>query len=350
MTLIIIEGSNGAGKSAFAERIALELKSRFAEDPVERYHRGPPSVHPVLEYSEPLWDYVPDANRHIICERWHVGEQVYPELLHRDTQLTPGVLLWLEMFLRARGALLVHVTGRKQQIRDQFTNRDREHWQVVSSQVPEIVDRFTAAVMDSTLRKIEVTNVFDPDAAVFVVDEAIIAAKQVAHLSPFQTYIGPEFPGAILLGERRGQQHELAEGPAFGPLPGTSGQYLMEALAEQPGSVPPFGIANTCDVDDVFALWHATQWPTLIPLGDRARRRLRELGLPQRGRWPHPQFVRRFMHTNRSNYGAALAASLFRPTQYGWDRSFGWRPDDPAPRRHRRRSARNGDAGASATS
>src|SRR5580765_4211415 len=103
--LIIIEGPDGVGKTTLAESLAKELAE--SGDEVELLHRGPPKSHPLDEYVLPLLDYVPGLGRHVICDRWHWGEAVYPQVLDRTSLLDDPVFRYIEMFLRSRGALVV---------------------------------------------------------------------------------------------------------------------------------------------------------------------------------------------------------------------------------------------------
>jgi thymidylate kinase len=101
--LIILEGPDGAGKSTLAREIADQLCPHV----VKMLHAGPPTAHPIDEYVTPLLDYRPGAGSHIICDRWHLGEMVYPQILERPTQWNIGIERLVHRFLRSVGACVV---------------------------------------------------------------------------------------------------------------------------------------------------------------------------------------------------------------------------------------------------
>src|ERR687897_2440373 len=83
--LVILEGPDGAGKSTLSRELAASLRAAYPADSISEFHKGPPHHHPLVEYEQPLFHYRPGTGRHIICDRWHVGEAVYPEVLGRAT-------------------------------------------------------------------------------------------------------------------------------------------------------------------------------------------------------------------------------------------------------------------------
>lgn len=83
--LIILEGSDGVGKSTLAGRLRATLAGpRF---PATVLHAEAPAHNdPVLEYVEPIRQHFtlyPHST--LILDRWHIGELVWPQLFGRSS-------------------------------------------------------------------------------------------------------------------------------------------------------------------------------------------------------------------------------------------------------------------------
>lgn len=106
--LIIVEGPDGAGKSTLVNQLT-EYIIHSTHARVMRLHaRSPkPGSDSFKEYVVPLLGYRPYDPFHVICDRWHLGERVYPKILGRETDMTREVFDRVEGFLDSRGAILV---------------------------------------------------------------------------------------------------------------------------------------------------------------------------------------------------------------------------------------------------
>jgi hypothetical protein len=318
--LIILEGPDCSGKSTLAGRLVAALRRAEPDADVRYLHSGPPTEHPLDEYTDPLRSYRPGTGVHYVCDRWHVGEHVYPRVTGRRTDMTDGVRAWLELFLRSRGALLVHCDASDERLMSCGVARGDDVDDLV--QLPHATRLFREYVAGTTLLPTLTVDVADPDRPDYhdVVDEVVgyaaREARAVAPLAPYVTYVGPSRPALLLVGDRRGTpSHDLSEFgdlPAFVPATGTSGAYLMTTLTSEPLRVPTHGVqlrdvglVNANDVDDVRACWEAVGRPAVVGLGVNARRALRTADVPHRST-VHPQFQRRFLHHNRSDYLAQL--------------------------------------------
>jgi thymidylate kinase len=81
--LIIIEGIDCTGKSTVARAIAAKIGNRTA-----LLHAGPPQGPAYDEYVLPLrhmhWGWT------VICDRWHLGELVWPAIFDREPIISWG--------------------------------------------------------------------------------------------------------------------------------------------------------------------------------------------------------------------------------------------------------------------
>jgi len=99
--LILLEGLDGTGKSTVAD----ELRSVHG---FEVFHQLRPKDPPVWTYTAPLFGYYPGQGRHVVCDRWHLSETVYPRSLGHRTELTATGLGRIERFLSDKGAVVVY--------------------------------------------------------------------------------------------------------------------------------------------------------------------------------------------------------------------------------------------------
>lgn len=321
--LIIIEGPDGAGKTTLAKQLEEHLAFGVL------LHRGPPERHPLYEYETSLYFYEryrPGKDAHVVCDRWHLGEVVYPQALSRKSLLNPASLWHIEMFLESRGAFLVHLTDETALLQDRIARRGDNL--ITPDQVGELRVAYTAAVQRSRLPKVQLYTSHDlTQAKVWEVTQLIInAARNVERLhlelARFPTYVGPRWPDLLLLGDVRGRPgstinriHQRVDSPAFMPLPGTSGKYLLTTLLEAGGVDPSrarIGIANACDVDDPRALWATLGHPQTVALGRNAQR-VATWAEPV----DHPQYVRRFHHHERAAYANWILQGHIPPWRTG---------------------------------
>lgn len=124
--LIIIEGADCTGKTTLAQKLVKDLGVKHTMS----LRKGPPSSrNPVEEYLWPLSGYSPGkpsgGNQHIICDRWHIGEMIYPSLFKRnsimsdhfdDYDIVHNVLMRL-------GALIVYLDPPLSIVHNRFRER-----------------------------------------------------------------------------------------------------------------------------------------------------------------------------------------------------------------------------------
>lgn len=79
MRPIIIEGTDGVGKTTLAKRLVAKTQCVYR-------HAGPPTSGTwVAEYVAPLIREYPWVLKRVIFDRWHVGEMVWPRLFGRES-------------------------------------------------------------------------------------------------------------------------------------------------------------------------------------------------------------------------------------------------------------------------
>ncbi len=122
--LIIIEGVDGTGKTTLASLFHDYYNAKIL-------HRGVPVKHPLIEYTADLAGYRPGSGKHIVCDRWHIGELVYGPLYRGYSALSSSAFVAVDELLFENGALLVHakdnidVILRRLSIRSRFDEPDR---------------------------------------------------------------------------------------------------------------------------------------------------------------------------------------------------------------------------------
>lgn len=311
--LIIVEGPDGCGKSTLVQKLIEVIQLEQPGEKVERLHKGPPKDHPLEEYVTPLLSYRPQRGHHIICDRWHVGEWVYPSILRRDTLADKATWYYVEMFLASRGALVIYPSYTRDNLVEAITQRGDDLIEV--NQLAKIAGSY-AFMADKHLTVNTWVHGKSPEALVAL---ARHRENMTERLNLLTTYIGPPRPEWLLVGEVRKHTYFSDLRPAFMPFRGTSGHYLLSALSiTQLRS--GLGIMNACDVDDALeAAYFTFDDVPVVPLGVNTHTKVNGAGRVYPGA-PHPQYVRRF-HNRR---GDAYANAITR-ARYG-EEMIQWRP------------------------
>lgn len=303
--LILIDGVDCSRKSSLVERLAERVRQANPGEQVDVWHAGPPTKHPLDEYVVPLLDYRPSEGRHVICDRWHLGESIYPHVFDRPTRFDQGVQAYTELFLRSRGALLVHVDAADADVEDCLRSRGDDL--VDASQASSILWQFRNRASVSLLPTLVVQGFEVSEADVNGIHSRALALDFATRwLNPFTTYVGSRRPSTLLLGDVR---HGHVKGepnllPAFMPYGATSGHYLLGQLVATYGFqvLKHVGVANACDDDDHENLWTLLGKPRTVTLGRHAKR-----ATPWATRHvPHPQWIRRFRHAEGGDYARQI--------------------------------------------
>lgn len=319
---IVLEGTDASGKTSLTEAVNRELVTRFPETPVEIFHKGKPEE---LTRRWVLNDYVLSIENEntfrqvCLSDRWHWGEITYAPKFRPDTNKDGYGLLgqagwrWVELFMASRGIAQfwlyqpLEVIQRRLEVRgDDFVD---------SSDLSEILSQYHIARRASigTAMLTPSADSLDelPQLAKQIVDVAQQVSDEALPLERFSDYVGVPRPKVLLIGDRpnvnkkRGQETDLP----FMPVDGNSGEYLLTSLPDE--FWKEIGLINVNDQEPgvIRSLWKSLGEPTVIVLG-----RLAEKGLTRQGFTdeeycvlPHPQWVRRFANSRKSEYGQAIA-------------------------------------------
>lgn len=316
---IAIEGADASGKSSLIAAIESEIRRRYPHEEVRLFHKGRPQEETqkwaLDEYASTLEHLSWVSGLHGIADRWHWGEVTYAPLKRPHTCSDGFGLLkrcgwrWVELFMASRGMSQFWLY----QPLDVITKRlgDRGDDFVAASELEKILVLYGVAANDTHTLAGKLTP--DPDSldeipkiATRVVEKAEKVAASVAHLVPYPEYIGGPRPSVLLVGDNRNDPTQTIL--PFKPTGSNSGDYLLSALPESLWR--SVGIINAADVNGLRAhgLVKALGNPYIIALGRNAENELRRSGFyeTQYTVVPHPQYVRRFHHHDKHEYGLAI--------------------------------------------
>jgi thymidylate kinase len=305
--LIIAEGPDGSGKSTLCELLEELLPLGTV-----RYHATSPKPeqHPLDLYENPLEWYRPCVGQHVVCDRWHVGEYIYPRVMDRVTKLEDVTRWHIERYLESRGALTVYCTNDPDELVRRATSRGEDF--VNEEQLREVAHLYNEW-WDTSADPSGYVPVMNPTkhTAELVLAVAGRIESSVAHLVPHQSYIGPRRPSLLLIGERREFLDSPTRPPAFRPYPSESGHWLLTTLLEDQVLLPPtsYGLANAYE-EDLQRLWSSLGMPRTVALGRLADEELSAAHVPH-GSIPHPQYARRFHHRERQWYRELLIRAAY---------------------------------------
>jgi thymidylate kinase len=322
LLLIIVDGPDCAGKSTLVSALVDRLVGRFPGHFHTCFHKNPPTAHPLAEYVEPLLGYRPGQGHHVVTDRWHWGEAVYPDLFDRPTRMDPGVWRYTEMFLRSRGAMVVYPQVEPEEMLRRYMDRGDD---LVSAVDMGRADQsFRALAVRSRLPVFRFRGdlVTLASRVETMINEAMVYEREASRLNFLETYVGPARVTHLLVGDERPPRMDR-DHPAFMPYAPRSGHFLLNALRGR--NLGSLGIVNANDVDSVGYTWEVVGRPDhVVALGRLASRRLDQAGIVH-SRVPHPQFVRRFYQRHRDEYGLAIAEALSDKVDLS-----GWRPANPS--------------------
>ena len=300
--LIIVEGCDGVGKSTFVRSLVDTIS-----EPVDVLHRGVPKRHPLQEYERDIEVYRSGEGRHIICDRWHWGELIYGPMFRGESKL--GLAGWyhIELFLKARGALTVHLTHDADTALGRVMARGDDYVPADKRTISRLLQEYAGRSFSTLTETRTVTDPGDTEVLSAVL-QAQLLEEETTRLSKYKSLIGAPTPSYLILGEKKGSLHLGDHDAAFVPYSSTSGRFLLEALPRE--ILEDCAIANALE-EDVAKLWSDLERPAVIALGYKARRACQEAAIPHTYEY-HPQYVRRFAHSKQAAYGQMIASKLRR--------------------------------------
>lgn len=155
--LIIIEGVDKTGKSTLARDLQEDLGG---PDSCALIHFSVPRIHPVDEYVGRLKRLLEDEDYdHVVCDRGHIGEMIWPELFYRESEMTDAAFEAIEAWLLREGAFLVHCVRPVAQLEREFDTADPPE-PLPKEKIWNAVQAFHNVVQRSVLRKEQVF--YDP--------------------------------------------------------------------------------------------------------------------------------------------------------------------------------------------
>jgi hypothetical protein len=309
---IVIEGTDASGKSS----LIAEIQKQLGAD-VELFHKGRPEVESrrwVLDEYAISTSNNYSLGKTYLSDRWHWGEVTYAPLKRPHTDTDGFGLLgvagwrWVELFLLSRGVAqfwlyqpLDVISQRLQDRGDDFVSVD---------ELSQILDNYTNASKQtaSCLTLCPDSNSFSdlPELAASIIRIASEREQKVRKLSKHVGYIGSPNPQVLLVGDKRNDK--TVTNLPFMPVDSNSGDYLLSCLPD------PFwktvGIINGDDINGkpLDILWHSLGKPKIVALGRMAEKYLKRSGFEEStySVVAHPQYVRRFHHHDRMEYGMAI--------------------------------------------
>lgn len=290
--LIVIEGLDRTGKTTLARGLADRYK-------LEYRHFDKPEQHPLDEYVRPI-----ERPVRAVFDRYHVGESVWPEIFKRSSEFDATMMLYVDLVLRARGAVLVHA------VRDVYEI-------IYACRVDEepIDDR--QVLLASTLFRNRVHSsaallpaiewsLGDHAAQEHVIKQAKIRWARAERVNDVtHRWIGNEEPDVLLVGDQVGPGSNGWTLP-FVPYGNTSGHFLFSELRRDVKFTRNIAVCNSLQPDGspekVRELWEAMECPDVIALGNQAHAQLARDGFGSVPVVPHPQYVRRFLRRNGAGW------------------------------------------------
>jgi hypothetical protein len=250
-----------------------------------------------------------------IADRWHWGEITYAPLKRphtcKDEYGLLGVAGWrfIELTLLSRGVTQFVVKQPIETLIDRVSKRGDDFVNI--DELTRISELYDFGIANSA--RVEILT---PDAdsveEIPTLCKRILSISKTRHqetenLSQFKEYIGAPRPKALLVGDRRNNQFDTPVLP-FYPINGNSGDYLLSCLPA------PFwksvGVVNGTEScgPRLKLLWEVLKKPRIVALGRMADKAIRTSGIPIEmiNTVPHPQYVRRFHHHDRYEYGLAI--------------------------------------------
>lgn len=298
--LIVIEGPDLCGKTSLARRIGQLVRG-------EVRHAGPPSRCSIEEYETALDAYDPRSGEHLILDRWHVGEYVWPRIFGRDSDFDVPTQRHVEMFMRSRGAVIVYASRDPDKLKVELVE---ENEPLTPDKLDESMTLFAEARRLGRHDSYGWDYEYSTQADVIEVVEAALHQSRVVRpmwdaLDGGGFVIGSQVPTVLLVGDELGPEKDGRTPPndiPFAPYPATSGHYLLRALRNWHRYAIVNSKANRSrEPRDLVKVCRAFKPSAVVALGKNASKELTSAGVSHQ-EVPHPQYWRRFKHAELDEY------------------------------------------------
>lgn len=303
--LIVIEGVDQTGKTELAHRLRAELEK---SEPARVVHAGPPTRHPLEEYETALADYDPHGE-HLILDRWHLGEHVWPRIFNRKSALDIAVARHIELFMRSRGTWLVYAVRDSGKLKRELVEHNEP---LLPQDLATALELFDSAVAFSGYPcSVWDYEHCDDDHVHDIIGHAFREAYRAERVwSVTSEWIGSPSPRVLLVGDEFGPLRFGTDPPPvpFAPYLATSGHFLLRVLPEslwRDIAVVNAKVGRTGEVQDLDRIWRLLGRPAVVALGGAADFCLTDAGVPH-GTVPHPQYWRRFRHHEAGEYAIQI--------------------------------------------
>lgn len=109
--LFILDGLDATGKTTLARDITAYIKKLYPSDRVIYMHKKAPKPDTtwMREYGRPITEwYAPGTGRHLILDRFHLGELVWPHIFERPMLFDDESFDVVDTLIRRNGGIVVY--------------------------------------------------------------------------------------------------------------------------------------------------------------------------------------------------------------------------------------------------
>ena len=245
--LIIIEGVDGSGKSTLAKDISSKI------DNATILHRGVPVKHVLEEYETPLYNYAPGSGTSIICDRWHIGPDVYGPIKRNDMGLDAAVRWHINMYLLAKGAYLVYTEMQLEPLLERMRIRGEDYLE--EHEVADVVHLYRQAIKKTPLPHMQ--SITGVHVAWDAIVNGISNENGAMQCGTFKSYVGRRRPGQLYVGN---SMTDIA----YMPYEGTYANYIISKYGVDNSLSAGFINAN----EKIDRVWDALYNPTTFALDE----------------------------------------------------------------------------------
>lgn len=170
--LFILEGLDATGKTTLARNITAHIKKVHPHDQVIYMHKKAPKPGATWasEYGRPITEwYAPGDGRHLILDRFHLGELVWPHIFERPMLFDDESFDAVDTLIRRCGGIVIYCFRDHELI--QQTMRDRGEEVFSLEQLKKIELLFHGALQRSCL-PYYYTSIEEPTSIAKLVDHA----------------------------------------------------------------------------------------------------------------------------------------------------------------------------------